>query len=525
MEGRGVPEDISPDLPQYSSLTGDPTFAINRAGTIIGFTIDGPDGFHLYCIDAADDGRLGQPRLLRSSKKLAAGPQFTSDGKIAFWATCEHSAKEQFSILAIDTNTGEKIAELWDGPDSSLDYQATITSPTRDDHRVVTATNRTGQERLLVWSPDSDERTDLDIEVEGSMRAFDWSPDAERILFRTFAKALQQLYLYNLDKNETSKLHSPAGIHSEPYFRSDDEIWSHWEDPIHPRRLIALDAQTGAQTRVVLSVSNAQTGHSLRSVSFVSSDGQEVQGWLGTPDGNAPFPTILEIHGGPKSVTCATYSPEAQAWIDNGFVFFTINYRGSVTFGREFEEKIYGNPGFWELEDMVAARSWLVQAGVSRPDLVLLTGASYGGYLTLQALGKRPELWAGGIAEVAIADWRGLYEDASHTMRAWAVALLGGRPEEKPEQYATSSPVTYVENATAPVLIVQGRNDSRVPPRQIEKYAERMKTMNKTIEVHWFDAGHLGSFRQVERSIQHQELKLRFALGIGRSPSSNQEQS
>jgi len=127
----------------------------------------------------------------------------------------------------------------------------------------------------------------------------------------------------------------------------------------------------------------------------------------------------------------------------------------------------------------------LIQAGLSRPDLILLTGGSYGGYLTLQALGKRPDLWAGGIAEAPIAGWRGLYEDTSDTMIAWAVALFGGKPGEKPEQYAASSAITYVENVRAPVVIIQGRNDTRTPPRPVEEYAERMKALNKNVEVHW----------------------------------------
>ena len=518
VQGTGIAEDITPDLPVYSSLAGDPAFSINRAGTVIGFTTDGLDGFRLYCANAVAYEKPGQPHLLRSCTKLAAGPQLTCDGKIAFWATSERSTKEQFGIVAVDTDTGEEIGELWDGVGSSLDYQATVTSPIKDDHRIVTATNRTGEERLLVWNPDSDERVDLDIDVEGSMRVFDWSPDGERILFRTFVKAIQQLYVHNLVTGETSKLDPPAGIHSEPYFWSDTEIWSHWEDPTHPRCLLALDAETGAQTRVVLSISDAQQGRLLRSVTFISSDGQEIQSWLGIPDGKGPFPTILETHGGPKGVTCPMYSPESQAWIDNGFSYLSINYRGSTTFGRAFEEKIYGNPGFWELEDMIAARNWLVQAGVCQPHMILLTGVSYGGYLTLLALGKRPDLWAGGMVEIPITDWRGLYEHASDTMKAWAVALLDGRPDEKPEQYAASSPITYAKNVRAPVLIIQGRNDTRTPARPVEQYVEMIRALNKNIEAHWFDSGHLGSFRQVEMSIEHQELKLRFAINIAQLP-------
>ena len=114
---------------------------------------------------------------------MAAGPQLSYDGKISFWASSERSSKEQFGLLAIDTKTGEKIAELWDGPDSSLDYQSAITSPIKDDYRILTGTNRTGVERLLTWNPHSGERVDLDIDLTGLMRAFDWSPNGERILF------------------------------------------------------------------------------------------------------------------------------------------------------------------------------------------------------------------------------------------------------------------------------------------------------------------------------------------------------
>jgi dipeptidyl aminopeptidase/acylaminoacyl peptidase len=87
----------------------------------------------------------------------------------------------------------------------------------------------------------------------------------------------------------------------------------------------------------------------LRTVSFTSTDGQEIRGWLGVPDGDGPFPTILYTHGGPESVQTEEFSPEAQAWLDNGFAWFSINYRGSTTFGREFQQQIWGNLGHWEL--------------------------------------------------------------------------------------------------------------------------------------------------------------------------------
>jgi dipeptidyl aminopeptidase/acylaminoacyl peptidase len=206
------------------------------------------------------------------------------------------------------------------------------------------------------------------------------------------------------------------------------------------------------------------------------------------------------------------FAPGAQAWLDHGFAYLTINYRGCGTFGREFEEKIWGDLGHWEVEDMAAARDWLVQQGIASPDEILLTGDSFGGYLTLMGLGKRPDLWAGGMAEVAIADWSIQYEDTADTLRGVQVAVFGGTPEEKPEQYKASSPITYAEQIAAPVLVIQGRNDTRCPARPMEMYEARLRSLGKQIEVEWFDAGH-GSM-DTEQNIAHQELKLRFAYRV-----------
>ncbi len=163
---------------------------------------------------------------------------------------------------------------------------------------------------------------------------------------------------------------------------------------------------------------------------------------------------------------------------------------------------------------MVAGRNWLVEQGIADPDSILLTGWSYGGYLTLMGLGKRPELWAGGMAGIAIADWTIQYEDTADTLRGYQVALLGGTPQEKPDVYAASSPITYADRVRAPVLIVQGRNDTRTPARPIEMYEQKLREQGKQVEVHWFDAGHVGSFTRAELAIEHHEIMLRFAYRV-----------
>jgi dipeptidyl aminopeptidase/acylaminoacyl peptidase len=184
------------------------------------------------------------------------------------------------------------------------------------------------------------------------------------------------------------------------------------------------------------------------------------------------------------------YSPAGQAWVDHGFAFLDVNFRGSTGRGRQFFEEIWGRVGELELDDIAAAADWLISSGIARRDALVVTGASYGGFMTLLALGRQPERWAAGIAEVAIADWSIAYRDASAALQAAFRSWFGGEPGEVEERYRASSPITYVDGVRAPVLIRQARNDSRTPAAQLETYADRLRSRGADFELDWFDTGH-----------------------------------
>lgn len=508
----GEPEDITPEMPPYSSFG----FNMSRAGNFIGLNIVNAEGFHVFGLKLEQGNIISAPRKLYHSRKLVFGPVLSHGGEIGVVGSTQRTTVQHFSLLAFDTARSERIAELWDGEGASL--QPIGFAPLAGDFRFLASANRTGVVRPVIWNPCSGERIDMTLpELTGDVSPVDWSPDGKRILVCQFNQAVQQLAVYDLTTNRLTRLAHPGGTFGffaglGTYFASNSEIFGQWQDSTHPSQLIALDSWTGRKQRTVLAARDVPPCHPWRHITFISSDGQMIQGWLSLPDGEGPFPAILHTHGGPEAVMTENFVPSSQAWVDHGFAFLTINYRGSIGFGREFREKIWGNLGHWEIEDMVAAREWLVNEGIARPDQILLIGWSYGGYLTLLALGKRPDLWAGGMAGIAVADWATDYEDEAETLKGYSVAMFGGTPQEKPEQYAASSPITYAENVRAPVLIIQGRNDTRTPPRQIEIYETRMKAMGKPIEVHWFDAGHLGT--GVDQEILHQELMLRFAYRV-----------
>jgi dipeptidyl aminopeptidase/acylaminoacyl peptidase len=117
-----------------------------------------------------------------------------------------------------------------------------------------------------------------------------------------------------------------------------------------------------------------------------------------------------------------------------------------------------GRPGAAGAEDLKAVRDHLVAAGVADPCRLVIGGGSYGGYLTLLALGVRPDDWSLGIAVAAVADRAVAYEDQMEPLKASMRARFGGTPAERPNLYRERSPITYAERLRAPVLIMSGRN-------------------------------------------------------------------
>ena len=503
-DGGGEAEDISPELPLYSSFS----ISQNRLGNLTGFMAALQDGYKAYV-----KAESGVPKLIHQSERISFGPILSCDGKIAVVGSSDRTKSLDFSLLAFDTETGQQLNELWD-ENASMDYP--YFSPLEGDARLVCTSSESGFDRPLIWNVLTGERVPLRLDdVPGTIHPHAWSDDAEQVLLCQVYQAQYQLYRYEVSTHTVVKLAHPVGtlgVWAGGFFAPNGELWITWEDSSHPPRLIALDEETGALKREVLKAGDAPDGKSFQSVNLISENGDTIQGWLALPEGDGPFPTILETHGGPSWVMSSLFAPGAQCWLDHGFAFFSLNYHGSTTFGKAFEKSIWGNLGDLEVQDMAAVYQWLVEKEIAQSDAVLLMGGSYGGYLTLQAIGRRPELWAGGMAEIAIADWKTMYEDEAESLRGYQRALFGGAPDEVPEATRKSSPITYAEQIQAPIMVIQGENDTRTPARQLKVYEEKLKSLGKQIEVHWFSAGH-GS-RAQEQQIEHQEMMLNFAYRV-----------
>jgi dienelactone hydrolase len=508
----GKPEDITPAMAPYSAFG----LSISRAGNVIGSIFSDDNGFHATLLPVGPGSAIGVPRELHHTTKIIFGPSLSYGGEIGVITSTERTTFQHNGLVAFETASGKRIRELWQEGTSLMAFGF---SPLPGDFRLLATSTLTGYNHPFIWNPVSGQRVDLSLpDLTGDISPMDWSTDGKRILLGQSHLAVQHLAVYDMTTGTVTRLNHPGGSYSMgvPFVPAtafnDGEILAVWQDSTHPSQLIALDSRTGRKTRTVLPAGDVPSGHPWKQVTFASADGETIQGWLGLPEGPGPFPTILHMHGGPETQTVEYFMPNSQAWLDQGFAWLAINYRGSTGFGRAFREKIWGNPGHWELEDMVAARNWLVKEGITDAKQILLHGWSYGGYLTLLGLSKYPDIWAGGLAGTATVDWAMEYEYLSAALRGYSVAIFGGTPDEKSEQYAAASPMTYIRSIKAPVLIIQGRNDTRTPARPVEVYEARMKALGKSIEVHWYDEGHLGG--GVEQDVQHQEIMLRFAYSV-----------
>ncbi len=508
----GELEDLTPDMPPYAA------FAIfcSQDGQILGFTQADQSGFHTHCIGLQTNGDLDRRWMLYESQALTAGPWLSYDGKVALLASNKFTGTPHFGLVALDVTDKTTLNELWDGAETDLRPRMLWPfSPFPGDYRILTQTNRTGFQRPVIWDPITNERLDLEFsQLEGDVYPLDWSPDGQKLLLRQFHQAVQQHYVYNLPNHTLRRLAHPPGVYGSMYFGPTDEIVAQWEDAGHPSQIIVLEPATGIKHQSLLAGDEVPPGQTWQSVFFSSSDGQTIQAWLATPDHRGPFPTIIELHGGPLTVQVARFHPESQVWLAHGFAFMTINYRGSTTFGQDFQNQIIGDVGHWELADIVAARAWLIEQGVADPERLLLTGWSYGGYLTLLSLGKYPTFWAGGIAGAPIIDWQAVYEDTTAAARSLVLAMLGGTPQEKPDLYHNRSPINYVNQIKVPILILHGRNDTHSTTRQIEHFEWEMQRLGKQVDVVWYDGGHDQPANQVEHRLIYQERMLQFAQRI-----------
>ena len=421
-------------------------------------------------------------------------------------AHSEHGDNRHPALRVLSVADGSAVAEKWDGAGKGLDGIAF--SPVEGDQRLLVAHERRGREELLIWDVAADTETEIVLDLPGEVSA-DWYLDGTALLIAHTHEARNTLHRYDIATGQLSTLDTPPGTIGSAHTRPDDTVeysWSSGEQASVVRALF-----TDATDRVLLAPPGDRAPRSLPLADqFVETPHGRVHALVARPDGDGPLPTVFSLHGGPHAADEDRFSAYRALWLDAGFAVVHVNYRGSTGYGSAWRDAIEGRPGLTELEDVAAVHDWAVSSGLADPARCVVNGASWGGYLTLLALGTQPQRWAAGVAGVPVADYLAAYEDEMEPLRAFDRALFGGSPDEVRDRYVECSPITYVDQVRAPVLVLAGENDPRCPIRQIDNYLDRLAERGAPYETYRYDAGH-GSL-VVAETIKQSAIEVYFAL-------------
>ncbi|MGJ5826160.1 S9 family peptidase [Streptomyces ossamyceticus] len=483
--------------------------AIGRDGrtAVVGRSTD-EDGSTIHLVR-----RGSAPVEIYRHRESAGVGDLSHDGSLIAVEHTEHG-DAMHSALRVVRPDGTTVAELDDTKGGTIELGLEVLgfAPVVGDTRLLIGHQRRGRWEPLVWDVASGEETDLGLadQLEGDLSA-EWYPDGSALLVVHSFEARSELWRYELATRSLERVKTPRGTVSGATARPDGSVEYLWSSAAEPP---VVRSTTG---EVVLDPPGLKCPGSVPVEDvWVESPGGRVHALVQRPVGvSGPYPTLFEIHGGPTWHDSDSFAAGPAAWLDHGYAVIRINYRGSTGYGRAWTDALKHRVGLIELEDIAAVREWAVSTGFADPDRLVLTGGSWGGYLTLLGLGTQPDLWSLGIAAVPVADYVTAYHDEMEALKAMDRTLLGGTPEEVPERFAASSPLTYVDAVKAPVYISAGVNDPRCPIRQIDNYVDRLVARSAVHEVYRYDAGH-GSL-VVDERIKQLRLELDFAtrhLGV-----------
>jgi dipeptidyl aminopeptidase/acylaminoacyl peptidase len=191
-------------------------------------------------------------------------------------------------------------------------------------------------------------------------------------------------------------------------------------------------------------------------------------------------------HGGPAGQTRPIFSPVIQMMLANGYAVFEPNVRGSTGYGKTYQMLDEVRKRMDSVADLAFGARWLqAQPGI-RGDRLAVMGASYGGFMVLSSLTTYPELWAAGVDIVGISNFVTFLEKTSAYRRAHREGEYGSLENDR-DLLEGISPLNHADKIRAPLLVLHGRNDPRVPLNEAEQLVAALKSRNVPVEFLVFD--------------------------------------
>lgn len=214
------------------------------------------------------------------------------------------------------------------------------------------------------------------------------------------------------------------------------------------------------------------------------------------------LPVVINVHGGPESQARPVFNPVNQYLVAQGYAVLMTNVRGSTGYGYAYQSLDDVRKRMDSVADLQHAALWLRESGLADPARIVVMGGSYGGFMVLSAITTYPDLWAAAIDIVGIANFVTFLEN-THPWRRKIRENEYGSLENDGEFLAEISPIRRVEHISAPLFVIHGANDPRVPIGEAEQIVAALRQRQVPVEYLRFeDEGH-GLVKRANRLIAY----------------------
>jgi dipeptidyl aminopeptidase/acylaminoacyl peptidase len=408
---------------------------------------------------------------------------FTRDGRSVLFTTND---KREFQTLArMDLQT--RRVEILD--DTQWDLGSTEMS---DDGRMLAYTiNREGFTELYVREVQADgtlgpKGSAVALPGKGIAGGLDFSGDNRKLAFAfNGARFNSDVWLYDLQSRALTQVtHSsragipqasfiePELIHYKSFDGQEIPAWYYRPQIQATANLESSSVQitTGAGTTPVTGTLSV----SPRGVVALNAGAQR------------GLPVIVSVHGGPEGQSRPGFSAIDQYFLARGYAILAPNVRGSTGYGKTFTHLDDVRKREDSVKDLAAAVDWLKTEGGADPRRIAVMGGSYGGYMTLAAITLYPDIWSAAVDTVGIANFESFLQNTSGYRRKLREVEYGSL-ERDMEFLRSISPLGKVARIKTPLMVIQGKNDPRVPYTEAEQIVKALRDRGAPVEYKLFD--------------------------------------
>ena len=335
-------------------------------------------------------------------------------------------------------------------------------------------------------------------EIQGG----NFSPDGHTVTWTANVDGNTDIYFHDLAGGQTEALPLPAGVnepggHDSAFTRDGSRLLYIHNGPDSPADACIYDLASKRSQQVTHSlVAGVRSADLVEPylVHYPSRDGKfQISAFVYVPHNlpqNHQSPAVVYVHGGPTSQTVNLFNRGIQFLVNQGYLVIAPNYRGSTGYGKEFQQANLFDMGGGDLQDVLAAADWIKRSAYVDPKKLVIMGGSYGGYMTMMAVTKAPEVWGAGVAIVPFVNYFTEVQNEDPVLREMDLATMGD-PVKNKALWEDRSPIFFVDRIKAPLLILAGAHDPRCPESESRQVADAIKKRGGVVDLKIYeDEGH-----------------------------------